>query len=106
MRVNCNISTIPQSINDSYPGYGYYRLGLMQFTYVGFRGPVHWINCEQQCFEPEYACPDGFDYCFFPGVIGQMTIVPMDKSDMPDMLVNNIATNLATGKGMPMKLSQ
>jgi hypothetical protein len=47
-----------------------------------------------------------FDYYLKPGVQGIVTVEIQVRSDIPDVVINDVAYNAATGKNMAAFLSE
>ena len=102
-------SNLPPDLNESYIPFGYWNLGICAWTYSpkginsaagSFRARHEFINSLLFYSEPPYPDPVAFDYYLKPGVQGIVTLGIQVRGDVPDVVINDMAINLATGKGV------
>jgi hypothetical protein len=98
------IPPIPPEINQSYFGYGFYKLGLGSWTYeidgLLYQGETEWINTLNFCSQPKYPNPTCFSYWFKDGLLFNVAILPTTRNDIASSLVQGVEVNLATGLGL------
>jgi hypothetical protein len=106
LRINIDINTpFDTSINQSYIPFGFYKFGICAWVYDGgYRGACEWINTQHFCTEPKYANPISLDYCLFGSTTALITPVFVITGAAPDVILNNIPYNAATGLNMPIPL--
>jgi hypothetical protein len=106
---------LPPDLNESYEPFGYFNLGICAWVYApqgqnsaagGFRARHEFINSLLFYSEPPYPNPVAFDYYLKPGVQGIVTVEIQVRSDIPDVVINDVAYNAATGKNMAAFLSE
>lgn len=101
----------PPGVADSYIPFGWYKFGMCCWTYQGdglqvdgYNGETEWINQQFFYTEPKYANPYAFRYWLIAGVSAMIVPFLQVKSVPPDILINGLTVNPATGKGMPLIL--
>ena len=96
---------IPPNVNQSYMPFGWAKYGVCAWVYNGYRGESEWINFNHFVTEPKYKNVTAFDYWFASGVSAIVTPLLEVDSAVPDITINGITYNMATGKNMPLLLA-
>lgn len=94
---------VPTNINQSYIPFGFYKLGVLCWQYEGgWDGEIEWINTLRMVTQPKLPNPIGLRYWFQPGVTAILTPVITITASPPDITLDGVAYNAATGKNMPL----
>jgi hypothetical protein len=96
---------IPPGVNQSYLPFGWAKYGVCAWVYDGYRGETEWINFQHFVTEPKYQNVTAFDYWFQHGVTAIIKAKLEVNSKVPDISINGVNYNMATGKNMPLLLN-
>ena len=65
------------------------------------KGPIHWLNFEDNVIYPEYPHPRAFHYWLAEGVHANVQVLPTIRTDIADTYLQGLAVNLLTGLNVP-----
>lgn len=95
---------VPPNVGQSYGFLKYGKYGICRWVYANeYCGPPHWINWLKTHLKPEYPCPIAFEYYFWPGTVATVSLKSDLFTNIPDIIINTVPTNLLKGKGIPIR---
>jgi len=95
---------LPPWVNRSYEDFGFYKLGLMCWTYNGYDGQIEWINTLRFCSEPKYDDCTGFRIWMQKDVLFRVVDHKVEAKLLPPIISENQPVNPLTGEGLPQHL--